>query len=152
MKKTSRWVSVAVSAMLAALALLPASACVDNAAEADFFPTVTIAQAEGNEVYQPTIAGNPSKVKIPLLSGDIYTVCANYEKCITETYNLTYEDCFAPTPLTISWECAEDALYYTFDISTNADMSDAESYVTFDSEVTLKYLFMGHTHMNSLLA
>lgn len=113
---------------------------------ADFFPTVTIAQANGEVEYTPVIDGNPQKVTLPLLSGDIYTVSKNYQQCITDNYNPNYEDCFAPTPLVVSWTSEETPLYYTFDISTNKNMSNPESYITTENTITLKYLFMGYDY------
>lgn len=114
--------------------------------KADFFPTVTIAQANGEVEYTPVIDGNPQKVTLPLLSGDIYTVSKNYQQCITDNYNPNYEDCFAPTPLVVSWTSEETPLYYTFDISTNKNMSNPESYITTENTITLKYLFMGYDY------
>jgi protein-tyrosine phosphatase len=96
--------------------------------------------------------GTPNKVTLPLLSGDIYTVTANYQKYITDGYNKEFKDCFAPTPLTISWESKEEPWYYTFDISTSKDMLHAESYVTFDTSVTLKNLFMGYDYYYQITA
>lgn len=114
--------------------------------KADFFPTVTIAQANGEVEYTPVIDGNPQKITLPLLSGDIYTVSKNYQQCITDNYNPNYEDCFAPTPLVVSWTSEETPLYYTFDISTNKNMSNPESYITTENTITLKYLFMGYDY------
>ncbi len=148
MKKIKK-IPLLLSALLLTSTLAPLSACEE---EATFFPSVTIGQADGDVVYTPTISGEPSKVEIPLLSGDIYTVCAEYTKSITVNYNTNAGDCFAPTPLTISWECDEAAQYYTLDISTDEDMDNAESYVTFDNSVTLDYLFMGYDYYYQISA
>jgi hypothetical protein len=104
--------------------------------------------------YTPIIDGQPSdQTEIALLSGDIYTVCKYYSKTFSGVFNFDYEDCFAPTPLTVSWTSKEDApLYYTFDISTNSDMSSAESYVTFENSITLNYLFMGYDYYYQISA
>lgn len=148
MKKMKK-LPILLSALLLTSALAPLSACEE---EPTFFPSVTIGQADGEVSYQPTISGEFDKVEIPLLSGDIYTVCANYTRCITADYNVNGRDCFAPTPVSISWECDEAALYYTLDISTDEDMEDAESYVTFDNSVTLNYLFMGYDYYYQISA
>ncbi len=144
MKKTAKKLSVALSALMLTGAALPLGGCEDGE-EATFFPTVVIAQADG-DAYTPTIDGEPNKIEIPLLSGDIYTVCSNYTRAITDGYNTERKDCFAPTPIVISWESEETPLYYTLDLATNSDMENAESYVTFDKEVTFKYLFMGYDY------
>ena len=146
MRKNSIF-SVLLTSVTLAAAVLPTVSCKSNfEGNVEFSPTVTIAQAEGNVKYTPIIDGQPgNKTEIALLSGDIYTVCKYYRKMFSESFNCYYEDCFAPTPLTVSWTSKEDApLYYTFDISTNSDMSSAESYVTFENSVTLHYLFMGY--------
>ena len=115
--------------------------------ENTFFSAVTISQANGDFSYQPTINASPSDdVEIPLLSGDIYTVCKKYKKYITDKYNAEGIDVFAPTPLTISWESEETPEYYILNLSTNEDLSDAEMYVTFKNSVTLNYLFMGYSY------
>lgn len=144
MNKTAKKLSTVLSVIMLAGASLSFGGC-DTTEEATFFPTVFIAQAEG-EVYQPTIAGEPNKVEIPLLSGDIYTVCANYKLGIADGYNKEYKDCFAPTPIVISWESEETPLYYTLDLATNPDMKNAESYITFDNEVSFPYLYMGYDY------
>ena len=144
MKKSSNKLSIALSACTLALAISPAAACTTE--KVDFFPTVTVYQANGDFSYTPTVDSEPNKVTIPLLSGDIYTVCKNYEYFITDDYNLNYEDCFAPTPLVISWESAETPLYYTLELSTTPNMKNAQEYVTFDNEITLNYLFMGYDY------
>lgn len=145
--------ALSLAALMTALTLCSAVGCQGADPEkVGFFPTVTIAQAEGDIQYTPVLEGTPNKVTLPLLSGDIYTVAANYEKYITDGYNLQFEDCFAPTPLTVSWESKETPLYYTFDISTNEDMSNPDSYVTFDTSVTLKNLFMGYDYYYQISA
>lgn len=124
-----------------------------NENDLSFFSTVTISQLNGDVSYTPTINASPTdKIEIPLLTGDIYEVCKNYEVAITDNYNKNKEDCFAPTPLTISWESVETPLYYILDLSTNADMSNAESYVTFDNSVTFEYLFMGYNYYYQIQA
>ena len=118
-----------------------------------FNPSVTLSQADGDVTYAPSITADPSnQIEVPLLSGDIYEVCKNYEYYITDSYNKNNADVFAPTPLTISWESDNAPLYYIFEISTSADMSNAESFVTFDSSITFKYLFMGYKYYYQIQA
>ena len=154
MRKNSIF-SVFLTAVTLTAAVLPTTSCKSNfEGKSVFSPTVTIAQAEGNVARTPIIDGQPSdQTEIALLSGDIYTVCKYYSKTFSGVFNFDYEDCFAPTPLTVSWTSKEDApLYYTFDISTNSDMSSAESYVTFENSVTLNYLFMGYDYYYQISA
>ena len=153
-----KFVSLIASALAACL-LTASTGCStaqtpsDAQNELSFFQSVTISQANGDVSYTPTISANPSeKLEVPLLSGDIYEVCKNYKLFITDKYNKNAEDLFAPTPLTISWESQETPLYYILDLSTNSDMSDAESYVTFDTSVTLDYLFMGYDYYYQIQA
>ena len=153
--RKNRIFSLLLTAMMSGLVVLPTASCKSNyQGKVDFSPTITIAQAEGGVKYTPIIDGQPSdQTEIALLSGDIYTVCKYYSKTFSGVFNFDYEDCFAPTPLTVSWTSKEDApLYYTFDISTNSDMSSAESYVTFENSITLKYLFMGYDYYYQISA
>ena len=149
----SKLTSLIVAGLLTCATIIPmgcnktSNVTPEETNKSEFFSKVTIAQANGDVEYTPTISADPSdSVEIPLLSGDIYEVCANYKYYITDKYNKEGTDQFAPTPLTISWDSTEAPLYYVFDISTNADMADAESYVTFDNSVTLEYLFMGYNY------
>ena len=145
--------AIALSTFMATVSLFSAAGCQNNSSDAaDFFPTVVIAQADGDVSYTPVIDGTPNKVTLPLLSGDIYTVSSEYYKCVTDNYNLNYGDCYAPTPLTISWESQETPLYYTFDIATNKKMTNSESYVTFDTSITLQHLFMGYDYYYQISA
>lgn len=157
----SKLTALIASALLTCLAIMPMGCSKSNASNPNqiaseannFFSQVTISQANGNVSFTPSISANPSEnVEVPLLSGDIYEVCANYYKFITDKYNEDNADAFAPTPLTISWESTEAPLYYTLDLSTNADMSNAESYVTFGNSVTFEYLFMGYNYYYQIQA
>ena len=141
-------IALALSTLMMAVTLCSAVGCQGAEAEGeDFLQTITIAQAEGVVQYTPVLYGAHDKVTLPLLSGEIYTVTSGSTKYITDKYNLQSKDSFAPTPLTVSWESQEEApLYYTFDISTNEDMSNSDSYITFDTSVTLKHLFMGYDY------
>ena len=153
----SKLIALIASALVTSCAILPMGCSKStgsiptqqpqqNATE-EFFSQVTIAQTNGGVSYTPTISATPSEnIEIPLLSGDIYTVCANYHLYITDKYNKDKKDVFAPTPLTISWESADEPLYYVLDLSSNADMSNPETYVTFDNSVTFDYLFMGYDY------
>lgn len=146
MMKTKKIIASVIAGVMAVISASSLFGCTVQGEKASFFPTVTIAQAEGDIEYTPVIDGNPNKVKLPLLSGDIYTVSANYERCITDNYNLDYSDHFAPTPLVVSWTSEEEPLYYTFDISLNKSMLNAESYLTYENSITLSNLFMGKNY------
>ena len=139
--------------LLSALTLFSMGSCGKKDSNATFEPIVALAQTNGDVVYQPTIAGNPSeKVEIPLLTGDIYEVSKNYKLYITKDYNKDKKDVYAPSGLTISWTCDETPKYYTLELATKEDMSDAASYVTFDNEVQLDYLFMGYDYYYQICA
>lgn len=139
--------------LLSALTFFSMASCGKKDSDATFEPIVALAQTSGDVAYQPTIAGSPSeKVEIPLLAGDIYDVCKNYQLYITKDYNQDKKDAYAPTSLTISWTCDETPKYYTLELATKEDMSDAASYVTFDNQVELKYLFMGYDYYYQICA
>lgn len=145
----SKLIKLLMSALLACIAITPAGcSSTDDANDEDgFFTKVVIAKADGSEAYTPTINADPSEdIEVALLSGEIYEVCKNYRYYITDSYNVDGVDVFAPTPLTVSWESQDTPLYYIFEISTNEDMSDAESFVTFDTSITFNYLFMGYKY------
>ena len=157
----SKLTALIVSALLACLAIMPMGCSKSNASNPnqvvseanDFFSQVKISQANGGASFTPSINANPSEsVKVPLLSGDIYDVCANYALCVTDKYNKEKVDVFAPTPLTISWESEEQPLYYVFELSTSKKMARAESYVTFDDSITFKYLNMGYDYYYQIQA
>ena len=151
--KNRKRIAFALSLFMTAATLCSTVGCQNTASEkTGFFTAVTIAQADGDVAYTPVLDGTPNKVTLPLLSGDIYAACANYTKGVTDKYNPDFTDCFAPTPLTISWQSAEEPLYYTFDISTNEDMSSPDSYLTFDTSVTLNNLFMGYDYYYQISA
>lgn len=118
-----------------------------------FFTSVKISQLNSSTQNAPSIDANPSeKVEISLLSGEIYQVCNNYELYITDEYNATNTDVFAPTPLEISWTSKDAPLYYILDVSTNEDMTNPKSYVTFNNSVTLEHLFMGYDYYYQIQA
>ena len=151
--KGMKRIALSLSALMITFTLCSAVGCQSAEPEKEgFFTTITIAQADGNVKYTPVLNGEINEVTVPLLSGEIYEVSKNYKKYITDSYNLEVADAFAPTPLTVSWESKEEALYYTFDISTNEDMSNPESYVTFNTSVTLKNLFMGYDYYYQISA
>ncbi len=111
--------------------------------------------AEGKRekiVFVPTISAQPSKGEtINLLAGDILYVATNYEMNITENY-YGKGDCFAPEDVVLSWESQEGASYYTVKISTESDMSNAESYVTFDKFITISDLYSGEHYFYQVIA
>ena len=119
----SKPTSLIVSILIAICAIMPlgcnSTSSVTPENNNAFFSNIIIAQANGDVVYTPTIDAEPSHKEIPLLSGDVYKVCSNYEPLITTKYNLEKADIFAPTPLTISWESKETPLYYTIEVSAN---------------------------------
>lgn len=112
-----------------------------------FTSCVKSGKAESGDEFIPSISASPSDgATCALLSGDIYDVCANYEKLITNTYNKERIDMFAPTPLTISWQCKEKPIYSIIYLSTNKDLSDAVPYLTVEESATFKNLYMGYDY------
>lgn len=112
-----------------------------------FTSCVKSSKAESGEEFIPSISATPSDgATCALLSGDIYDVCANYEKLITNNYNKERIDMFAPTPLTVSWQSENQPLYYTVYLATKKDLSDAVPYLTVENSITFKYLYMGYDY------
>ena len=100
----------------------------------------------------PTVSSSPSECeKIALLSGNIYEFASAYEKGKAERY---YDgtDQFAPTPVTLSWVAESGAQYYTVILSQKADLSNAQSFVTFDTTLTIEDLFMGTRYYYQVVA
>ena len=104
------------------------------------------------EVFQPSIVSSIEDGEtIALLEGGIYECASNYSFACSQKY-YTGDNCFAPKPLSFSWECEEGALYYTVKMSKNADMSDAESYLCFAPYLEIEDLFAGTHYYYQIIA
>ena len=152
MSKILKIFALALASMLTFSTLCFTSSC-SNEDGATFFPTITIAQANGGEEYTPSINPNNSEeVEIPLLSGAIYDLCANYEICKSEGKNPDKTDIFAPTPIKITWTSNETPLYYEFHLSDSHEMTNPASYMVNTNSVTLENLFMGWDYYYQIYA
>lgn len=103
--------------------------------------------------YHASITTSPANgEKVSLLSGAVYDVASNYDytKCLTKPY--WGEDHYAPTLLKISWDCKEEANYYTLFLSTKKDLTDAESYVTYDTFAEVEDLYSGTDYYYQVVA
>ena len=103
-----------------------------------------IAVLAAGSAYVPKIASDTANGEtISLLEGNVYEFASDYTKeCSAGKYN--YSDMYFPKDAEFSWtNSADGALYYTFSISRNADMSDAAEYFCPDTKVTVSDLFMG---------
>ena len=114
---------------------------------------VSRALAQGREgAFIPTITSGPSGGEtVSLLEGNIYSVAKNYYPKITTDYwgNV---DQYAPKSVTIEWDCKEKPLYYTLKLAINPELTDAQSFVTFDKEITLDTLYAGYHYYYQVIA
>ena len=78
------------------------------------------------EQYVPMITATPKEAEmVKLLQGDILEFSSNYAKTSSKKYlpegygpdNVHRPDEFAPKAATLTWECQEDANYYTLKLS-----------------------------------
>ncbi len=99
------------------------------------------ADERNDETFQATISTSLVGDTVALLDGGIYEFCKNYEKLSSQ--NCTDgRDLYAPKPLHLEWTNTEEgALYYTVEIGLKSDLSDAQSYLTFDTSLDVEYLF-----------
>ncbi|MBQ8726572.1 MAG: tyrosine-protein phosphatase [Clostridia bacterium] len=144
--------SIALASILSFSTLCFSASCKDET-QATYFPMVVIAQADASQDGKPSIDANQAEdVEIALLTGDIYTVCADYEKYVTNDYNPNKIDVFAPTPIKITWTSEETPNYCEFLISTKNDMSNPVVYMVNGCSVTLENLFMGYDYYYQIYA
>lgn len=113
------------------------------------------------EQYVPMITATPKEAEmVKLLQGDILEFSSNYAKTSSKKYlpegygpnNVHRPDEFAPKAATLTWECQEDANYYTLKLSQKADMSDALSFVTTENTLDVEDLFMGTQYYYQVIA
>lgn len=102
--------------------------------------------------YILKITSTPSNgQKVSLLDGSIYEVTSNYSKYITANYS-TGKDIFAPKKIVISWDCSDEAEYYTVKIGSNRKLTDAQSFVTFNTQLELETLYSGYHYFYQIQA
>ena len=105
------------------------------------------------QTYQPTVTSKEENTMVNLLHGDILEFASNYTKCCADNYaEGRATDRYAPARFSVTWQAEEGALYYTLKLSTKADLSDAEKYLTFANEHTLEDLFMGTKYYYQVVA
>lgn len=107
--------------------------------------------APGSEEYIPTITASPLSETVNLLEGGIYETAANYEKFKSEEYYQPGVDCFAPVDVQMSWTAEEGALYYTVKLGMDKALTNATSYVTFESAMSIPDLFTGETYYYQII-
>lgn len=103
--------------------------------------------------YHAAIVTSPANgEEVSLLQGAVYDVASDYDytQCMTKPY--WGEDHYAPAPLKISWECREEADYYTLILSTKKDLTDAESFVTYDTFAEVEDLYAGTDYYYQVVA
>ena len=108
--------------------------------------------APGSEEYIPTIQATPLAETLNMLEGDIYEVASNYEKGKSEAYYQKGVDHFAPVEVAMSWTAEEGALYYTVKLGTDKSLTNATSYVTFETVLPLPNIFMGEQYYYQITA
>ena len=98
----------------------------------------------------PTVTASPLAEKVSLLEGGIYETAKDYEKCKSEG-RYTRGDCFAPVNVEMSWTAEEGAQYYTVKLAMNKELTNAVSYVTFDTALSIPDLFMGEQYYYQII-
>ena len=114
-----------------------------------------ILETKETAVYQPIITATPTNGEtVSLLDTEsgIYQVTSNYKKSATKKYYEKGVDLYFPAALTISWESTETAEYYTLKLGMKKDLSDAKSFATFDTSITLKDLFVAKKYYYQVIA
>lgn len=82
---------------------------------------------------------------VTLLSDEMTDWVVNYEPCRLDEI-CDWSEKLAPEPPTFVWENEEGALYTHLLVSTEADMSDPDIYLTNGSSLAVEDLFMGTTY------
>ena len=126
-----------------------------------------ISYADQKNVLEPTITATPSKAnEVNLLKGNFLEYASNYELYKSANYlpfgypsgygsssdTKKRPDDYAPASVTLSWNSEAGAQYYTVKLATNKDLSDAVSYVTFDTSLELFDLFAGTKYYYQVIA
>ena len=107
-----------------------------------------------DSVVGPTISATPVDKTVNMLEGAIYQTTSSYRKCKSEEFMDDPRwgtDWYAPVPVQMAWEAEEGAQYYTVQIATNRDFTDAAKYVTFDTQMILNDLFMGKKYYYQII-
>lgn len=113
-------------------------------------PALAPVQQEAASESLPTVTASPLAEVVNLLEGGIYETAANYSKCVSGNY-YTGKDCFAPVNVEMTWEAEENAQYYTVKIGRDKALTDAVSYVTLDTSLSVPDLFMGEQYYYQIL-
>lgn len=96
---------------------------------------------------------------VNLLSGELYNFVKKYDYTklpSAEYWNINKDEMeqinLAPEAVEISWNCKEEALYYTLTIADNENLSNAKSYVTFDKSIKVEDLCAGTKYFYQIVA
>ena len=92
------------------------------------------------------LKATPNGEKIALVVGSMRDWLNNRtEKAQSEPY-ADGSDCFHPQSVKIKWNADPEAQYYMLYIATNKDLKDAQTYITFGTEIEVKDLFSGYKY------
>lgn len=102
-----------------------------------------------------TITSETNGTTVNLLSGRAHDFVTNYEVNVENPFSSQYCDgttIAKPTSVHIEWEDTGIASAYTVYLSTNADMSNAQSYNSFTTSIDIDDLFMGTKYYYQIYA
>ena len=80
---------------------------------------------------------------VQLANDTIYNFWFKFQNTAGNIPTLSGNDDYHPVPVTLKWNCNKNAAYYLIYLSVNEDMSDAQSFVTNDTSITVTNLFVG---------
>lgn len=119
-------------------------------------PTLSVKAANSTQMITSNL--EDGKV-VNLLSGELYNLVKNYDYTklpSAEYWNANKDEMeqinLAPEAVKISWNCKEEALYYTFKIADNENLLNARSYMTFDKSIKVEDLCAGKKYFYQIVA
>lgn len=92
------------------------------------------------------------KGAVSLNNEKVYDVWNNYTYGYSEKYRVNLADQYENNPLTISWSTDVEYAYYRILIGQKEDLSDAQSYIVFDSNFSLDNAFTNTTYYYQIKA
>jgi hypothetical protein len=80
---------------------------------------------------------------VVLANDTIYSWHQSFDGTSATVPDVMHEDLYHPVPVTLKWECREDAYYYLVYLSDNEDLSDPMCFVANEPTLQVENLFVG---------
>lgn len=80
--------------------------------------------------------------RVVLANDTVYSWYLQFDGTSATCPPVTHQDLYQPVPVTLQWECKQDAAYYLVYLSANEDFSDCKSYVTNNTSLVIENLFV----------